>query len=251
MVKKVKNVKVKPKTTMTIVEAEKFLTDPSSNKEDFRSLTSKLTDEQAAELKEAALRLNTAKQFISNIKEQRPILVEYIRTGYIGKSIYSMDGVEYKQTSRSAPYGYMAAIYNPEQKKIYIGYSLLDKEEMYPHNLIGQAFALKKALENEKDGIDADKLVKSQYNDITSRNTFLDGNAQDQLYHFKDRAARYFQPDEYSFSNGTTPIANNDFEKIKAFQLALRCINAKTNTEFGLCLSEFKNICKKLNKGLK
>lgn len=250
MAKKIKNVKFTPKRTMTIIEAEKYwFNNPNPSDTDFEIKTNALTADERNELKEAAFRLHDSRQFIQNIKEQRPILPEYIREGYIGKLCYDMNGTEYLQTSRGMPYGSMVSIYNKERNKVYIGYSFLDEEEMFPHRLIGQAFALKKALENEMDDIDIEQIINKQFNDTSTRNIYLDGNAREQLNHFKDRSYRFFNPEKYA-SAGTDPIVSKDFDKIKAIQLALKCLNATTNTSFGLYLSEFKKRCKALNKDL-
>jgi hypothetical protein len=181
-------------------------------------------------------------------KTGKRYLIECIRGGFIGKEVYDKDGVKYIQASRGKPYGYMVAI--ADDNKVYVGYSLIHGDDEFIHPVIGKAIALKKATENLSDGIDVDTLLDKQYSTTTSRNSFISGNEKAQLTHFKNRAYRFFWPKIYA-AKGTDPIYNNGFSKIKAIQLALKCIAASSNTDFGLYISEFKKMCKNINKNLK
>lgn len=245
-----KNKKYPVRTRMTVVQAMKyFANNEKVDYKDYKSKTTALTDLQRDELERTAKLANESKTFIDTISKQRAILPEGLHNGYIGKIVTDNEGIQYLQTTRGKPYGSVVAVFNKDTKKIYVGYSLLDGKDEYTHPVIGQAFALKKALENEKDGITIEDLLKDEYNDVSSRNTFMNGNTRDQLSHFKDRAYRFFMPDVYA-SNGSDPLYSKDFETIKAYQLALKCMKATNNSSFGLYMSEFRNFCKAINSNI-
>lgn len=242
-------------TTMSLEEAEQFFKNHDSKNnstiKEFEQKTTALTDKQRDALMNTAYLLKDSRDYVSNFENSGNVyLTEFLRYGYIGKVSYDMNGTEYVQTSRSKPYGCLVSIYNKNSDKVYVGYSIIHDDEMYTHPMIGRALALKKAVENMQDGIDADMLINNSYNDTNTRNVFMDGNTKEQLVHFRDRSYRFFNPETYGIK-GKTPLKSSFFGRIKAVQLAIKCLNTTSNTDFGKFMSDFRKICKDINKNLK
>lgn len=236
------------KTKQNIREAARFL-EKNPSFDEFKKKNTLYSDEDCKELYEQATKLIESRLFIDEIRKNRKISVDTFRYGFIGKTVTDENGSEFVQTKRGRPYGYLAAVQDEATKTIYVGYTFLSKEEKFEHPMIGQAIALKKALENEKDGITFEQLLKRS-NQGTSRNTYINGEAVSMFSHYYDRVRRYFQPETYSFSRGSDPILDPKFAGIHCQQFAQKVINAKTQDEFEWALRRLKDMIKLANPEL-
>ena len=107
-------------------------------------------------------------------KFNKNILIEYIRDGFIGKKVYTKDGVEYTQSSRS-PKGRGVLVALGENK---IGWALLSPKEPKVDWNVGRSLAYSRASSEE--------WFKTQYNTIPK-------DIKEQVDHFILRAKNTFQ----------------------------------------------------------
>lgn len=137
------------------------------------------------------------------------ILVQKLREGYIGKTVYSFDGTSYIQSSRSPAYGYVVAIFNKSENKIYYGLSYSHKDESYFDDKYGLDLAIERAWKNYN------MEVEDSFSD--KNNPFIKSKDKAQIYLFKRRAMKFFMPEKYSFS-GSEPL-KEDENKFKHLHL--------------------------------
>lgn len=227
------------KTKMNIRQAARFV-EAFNDRELFDKKNTAYTAAQRDELWTAAHTLNESRKFITAVTEKEKISVDTFRYGFIGKAFTDEHGSEFVQTRRGKPYGYVAAVMD-ENKKIYAGYTFLSKDETFEHPVIGQAIALRKAIENRKEGITFEQLL-DRANQGTSRNVYLNGEAVSMFRHYYDRVRRYFLPEVYSFSRGSDPILDPNYADIHCQQFAQLAIHAKDQDEFERAMRHLKQM---------
>lgn len=234
-IEELKNLKVRP----TLRQGEKLFLD---KKLDEYLAKTNMTESEKRDFSAAAQSLAESRKAIDEFHKKERFIVDTLRKGFIGNKITDMDGTEYVQISRGRPYGYFAGVYDEKTKKIYVGIAYVSPTERWPHSVIGQALALSRAIENREKGIEDDPIMR---------------NAEDvrQLFHFKERAYRYFRPDEFSFSRGKTPIGQESFGPVHVWQYFIGMLDAKTEKERKeyekklLALVKPKKAVKEKNKG--
>lgn len=222
------------KTRLSLRAAEIFIRNGGTT-EEFAKKTTALTDQERQELWASANLLRDSRDYLDSFKEK--YVSEAFRYGYIGKTVSDMHGNTYVQTNRGKHYGYLAAVF--DGKDIYIGFTYISKNEKYVHPVIGQAIALRRAVENR-----ANKLTIEQ----TKEKPWLRSGDSLQFEHFIARALRYFQPDIYSYSRGEKPIKQDLFNEIHAWQYLSYAIHAKTDEELDKNLEQVKELVKSLKK---
>jgi hypothetical protein len=222
------------KTKMGLREAELFIRN-GGNAAQFVEKNTALTDKEREELWNAATSLKESRDYIENFKEK--YASEAFRYGYIGKTVTDMYGNTYVQVNRGKHYGYLAAVFDGND--IYIGFTYISKNEKYVHPVIGQAIALKRAVENRDN-----KLTIEQ----TKEKPWLRSSDTLQFDHFVSRAKRYFQPDIYSHSRGKEPIEQPMFDEIHIWQYLNYALHAKTDKEAKEQLKLLETSIKNLRK---
>lgn len=205
------------KTRMGLREAELFIRNGGNNAE-FVGKNTALSNEECKELWDAAFSLKESRDYIESFKEK--YVTEAFRYGYIGKTVTDMYGNTYVQTSRGKHYGYLAAVFDGTD--IYVGFTYISKSEKYVHPVIGQAIALKRAVENREN-----KLSIEQ----TKTKPWLHSADFLQFDHFVNRAKRYFKPEVYSYSRGEKPLEQPKFDEIHVWQYLNYAFQAKTDKE--------------------
>lgn len=207
----------------------------SAEKALFDNKDTKLKD-MPKELKEAAEILHAAREYVNNITSSRPVCVEAFRVGFIGKTISDESGTKYVQTSRGKPIGYIAAV--EKDGEIYYGWTFASEAETFVHPIIGQANAIKHAIEASESK--------------ASTSPFMRTGCVAQYEHFIERSKRFFFAEKYSYSRGSEPIKEaKDFAEIHAWQDAVKCMNAKSPEDFKNNLKKFEEMCIKMNPKLK
>lgn len=161
-------------------------------------------------------------------KVENNMLVQKLREGYIGKTVYSFDGTSYVQSSRSPAYGYVVAYFNKSDNKIYYGLSYFHKDDTYFDDRFGYGLAVKRAMKNSDMG------VEDSFS--SGNNPFVKSKDKSQIEFFKRRAMKFFMPEKYSFS-GSEPL-KEDEDKFKHTHLCRyfndieKNINNKEKVEF-------------------
>lgn len=222
------------KTKMSLREAELFIRN-GGNAAEFVDKNAALSNEERQELWDAALSLKESRDYIKGFKEK--YATEAFRYGYIGKTVTDMYGNTYVQTSRGKHYGYLAAVFDGAD--IYVGFTYISKSEKYVHPVIGQAIALKRAVENREN-----KLSIEQ----TKTKPWLRSSDLLQFDHFVNRALRYFQPEVYSHSRGEKPLEQPKFDEIHIWQYLNYALHAKTDKELKEYLKSLEASIKNLKK---
>ena len=207
--------------------------------EEFEKKNSALTPEEARELYDAAIQLKTSRDYIEEITKQERFATDTFRAGFIGRKVYTEDGAEFVQTSRGKPYGYLAAVLGKDGKTIYSGFTYVSDDEKYPHSVIGQAIALRRAIKNRDTGVSIE---------IDSASPYLKSSDVLQFKHFKDRVYRYFRPNEFSYSRGKTPIWQPNFDEVHIWQYLMLARGAKTKKERKEWLKKVEESIEKVNK---
>ena len=134
-------------------------------------------------------------------------VTERLRPGFIGmetKDTYTVT----QQVSRGAPYGTLVSIPGLNGKST-VGISYYDEIGRFATPICSEYLALKKALQNKKNGIngtDKESLRKE---------------SKAQFEHFYKRSLAYWNPDKYSYSRGSEPIEYENFENIHKNQIKI------------------------------
>lgn len=229
------------KSRMSLREAELAIRKGITDSE-FEKANDALSKLEIEQLKEAAIQLKEARDYIDEFAAKERYSADTFRNGFIGRKVSDITGSQFVQISRGKPYGYLAAVYDEKTKKIFGGFTYLSTTEKYPHSIIGQAIALKRAVANRKAGIDIEQ---------TSEPPYLRSSDGLQWKHFKERAYRYFRPDEFSHSRGATPIEEPNFDDVHVWQYAVLALNAKNKTEYKEAMKKLEATIKNLNKNIK
>lgn len=231
--------KFTPKTKMSLRKAELLFEGNGGQFPDgFDSKITAFNEEQRKAFKQAVMDLYSARNFLDDFSKKERFLVDTFRVGYIGKEIYDDVGNTYIQTSRGRPFGYIAAVYDEKTKKIYAGFTYVSKDEEFPHRVIGQSIALQRAIANREKGVDIEVELSSPW---------LKGTDVPQFEHFKNRAYRYFRPDEFSHSRGKTPADLPNFYDVHVWQHLVAAKNAKSKKEFKEAMKLLEAALKEVN----
>ena len=236
------------KTKMNIREAARYIEKENPSFKDFYKKNSAYSKSDANELYLNAQLLIESRQFLEKARGVEKYCVDTFRHGYIGKKVTDMYGSEFVQTRRGRPYGYLAAVLGNDDK-VYVGYTFISENELFPHPVIGQAIALKNALANRAKEISCDKILDGSYQGKFI-NCYLNSDSKMMLKHFYDRARRYFLPEVYSYSRGLEPLQDPNFVDIHLQQFAQAVINAKDQNEFEILLERFLKMIKLSNDKL-
>mgnify|MGYP000933384570 FL=1 len=234
--------KCKKVTRMTLRQAEVALRNKISDEEFKEKNTYYVSNGELEEFKEAAERLLKARDFLEDFLKKERYALDTLRNGYIGKKVSTVDGAEFVQITRGAPYGYLAAVFDEKTKKIYGGFTYVSKDEKFVHPVIGQAIALLRAIDARKNESDIELEGNSPY---------LKNSDKPQWAHFKNRMYRYFRPEEFSHSRGETPMEQESFEEIHVWQFLLAAKNAKNKKEFTTACKQLTDNLKKVNTKIK
>ena len=226
---------------MTLRQAEKFL-ESGRLRSEFNEQNTAYSEEDREALYKAALSLSEARKFIDEFSKKERFATDTFRYGFIGKKVNDEHGTEYVQVSRGSPYGSIAAVYDEKTKKIYAGFTYVSEDERFPHSVIGQAIALRRAIENRDKDIDIESIDGTPW---------LKGTDELQWKHFKDRVYRYFRPDEFSHSRGKTPTAQPKFDEIHIWQYVVEAQHAKDKKSFKELLKKIESSLTELNPKLK
>ena len=233
---------------MNIREAARYIEKENPSFKDFYKKNSAYSKSDANELYLNAQLLIESRQFLEKARGVEKYCVDTFRHGYIGKKVTDMYGSEFVQTRRGRPYGYLAAVLGNDDK-VYVGYTFISENELFPHPVIGQAIALKNALANRAKEISCDKILDGSYQGKFI-NCYLNSDSKMMLKHFYDRARRYFLPEVYSYSRGLAPLQDPNFVDIHLQQFAQAVINAKDQNEFEILLERFLKMIKLSNDKL-
>lgn len=236
------------KTKMNIREAARYIEKENPSFKDFYKKNSAYSKSDANELYLNAQLLIESRQFLEKARGVEKYCVDTFRHGYIGKKVTDTYGSEFVQTRRGRPYGYLAAVLGNDDK-VYVGYTFISENELFPHPVIGQAIALKNALANRAKEISCDKILDGSYQGKFI-NCYLNSDSKMMLKHFYDRARRYFLPEVYSYSRGLAPLQDPNFVDIHLQQFAQAVINAKDQNEFETLLERFLKMIKLSNDKL-
>ena len=234
--------KCKKVTRMTLRQAEVALRNKISDEEFKEKNTYYVSNGELEEFKEAAERLLKARDFLEDFLKKERYALDTLRNGYIGKKVSTVDGAEFVQITRGAPYGYLAAVFDEKTKKIYGGFTYVSKDEKFVHPVIGQAIALLRAIDARKNDSDIE---------LESNSPYLKNSDKPQWAHFKNRMYRYFRPEEFSHSRGETPMEQEGFEEIHVWQFLLAAKNAKSKKEFTAACKQLTDNLKKVNTKIK
>lgn len=233
---------------MNIREAARYIEKENPSFKDFYKKNNAYSKSDANELYLNAQLLIKSRQFLEKARNVEKYCVDTFRYGYIGKKVTDMYGSEFVQTRRGRPYGYIAAVLDNDDK-VYVGYTFISENELFPHPVIGQAIALKNALANRAKKISCEMILDGSYQGKFI-NCSLNGDSKAMLKHFYDRARRYFLPEVYSHSRGLEPIQDPNFVDIHLQQFAQAVINAKDQNEFETSLERFIKTVKLSNDKL-
>lgn len=234
--------KCKKVTRMTLRQAEVALRNKISDEEFKEKNTYYVSNGELEEFKDAAVKLLKARDFLEDFLKKERYALDTLRNGYIGKRVSTVDGAEFVQITRGAPYGYLAAVYDEKTKKIYGGFTYVSKDEKFVHPVIGQAIALLRAIDARKNESDIE---------LESNSPYLKNSDKPQWAHFKNRMYRYFRPEEFSHSRGETPMEQESFEEIHVWQFLLAAKNAKSKKEFTTACKQLTDNLKKVNTKIK
>ena len=234
--------KCKKVTRMTLRQAEVALRNKISDEEFKEKNTYYVSNGELEEFKAAAVKLLKARDFLEDFLKKERYALDTLRNGYIGKKVSTVDGSEFVQITRGAPYGYLAAVFDEKTKKIYGGFTYVSKDERFVHPVIGQAIALLRAIDARKNESDIELEGNSPY---------LKNSDKPQWAHFKNRMYRYFRPEEFSHSRGETPMEQESFEEIHVWQFLLAAKNAKSKKEFTAACKQLTDNLKKVNTKIK
>lgn len=233
---------------MNIREAARFIEKESPSFKDFYKKNNAYSKSDAEELYTNAKLLIESRQFLEKARGVEKYCVDTFRHGYIGKKVSDMNGSEFVQTRRGRPYGYLAAVLGNDDK-VYVGYTFISENELFPHPVIGQAIALKNAIANRVKGISCEMILDGSYQGKLI-NCYLNSESKMMLQHFYDRARRYFLPEVYSYSRGLEPIQDPNFTSIHLQQFAQAVINATDQDEFEWALERLAKMIKQANPHL-
>lgn len=236
-----KGTKYVPKTRLSLRQAEKAIREGITD-EEFANRNTALTKDEIDELKMAAIQLKESRDYIAEVAAKERFSTDTFRSGYIGKKVSTLDGSEFVQITRGRPYGYLAAVLGADGKTIYSGFTYVSENEKYPHSVIGQAIALRRAIENREKGNDIEMESKSPY---------LKSSDELQFEHFKNRVKRYFRPDEYSYSRGKEPLAQPNFDEVHIWQYLMLAKSAKTKKERKDWLKKVEELMNKIDEDKK
>lgn len=236
------------KTKMNIREAARYIEKENPSFKDFYNKNNAYSKSDAEELYINAKLLIESRQFLEKARGVEKYCVDTFRHGYIGKKVTDMNGSEFVQTRRGRPYGYLAAVLGNDDK-VYVGYTFINENELFPHPVIGQAIALKNALANRGNDISCEMILDGSYQG-KAINCYLNSESKMMLQHFYDRSRRYFLPEVYSYSRGLEPIQDPNFVDIHLQQFAQAVINAKDQNEFETLLERFLKMIKLSNDKL-
>lgn len=167
---------------MNVREAARYIEETDESLNDFIKVNNGYSKEDAKELFTAANTLIESRLYLDEVRSKMKICVDTFRDGYIGKVVSTVTGSEFVQTKRGKPYGYLAAIQDGD--KIYAGYTLVSDDEKFPHPVIGQAIAVRRAFENKDKGITFDDLIALGRN---KKLPYLNGEGTSTVKHFYDR----------------------------------------------------------------
>lgn len=226
---------------MTLREAEKFLESGKSHDEFVKENTAYDEDSVKA-LEDAARALTASRKYIAEVAAKERFATDTFRAGYIGKKVNDYLGTEFVQVSRGAPYGSIAAVFDEKTKKIYAGFTYVSEDEEFPHSVIGQAIALKRAIENRENGIDIEAIDGTPW---------LKSSDELQWKHFKDRVYRYFRPEEFSYSRGKTPSVQPRFDEVHIWQYLVAARHAKDKKQLKDLLGKIEKSLIEINPNLK
>lgn len=232
---------IEKKTRMTLREAEIAIRNGIADSE-FDKKNNALEKREIESLKNAATQLKESRDFLDEVAAKERYSTGTFRYGFIGNKVWTEEGSEFVQVSRGKPYGYIVAVYDEKSKKIYVGFTYVSDEEQYAHPIIGQAIALKRAIDNRTKGVDIE---------IYEGLPYLKSGDKLQFKHFKERAYRYFRPDEFSHSRGTTPIEESNFDSIHVWQYIVQALGAKNKESYKDIMKKLDTTIKNLNKNLK
>lgn len=240
--------KIKTKTKMNIREAARFIEKESPSFKDFYKKNNAYSKSDAEELYLNAKLLIESRQLLEKARGVEKYCVDTFRHGYIGKKVSDTNGSEFVQTRRGRPYGYLAAVLGNDNK-VYVGYTFVSENELFPHPVIGQAIALKNAIANRVKGISCEMILDGSYQGKLI-NCYLNSESKTMLQHFYDRSRRYFLPEVYSYSRGLEPIQDPNFTSIHLQQFAQAVINATDQDEFEWALERLAKMIKQANPHL-
>lgn len=240
--------KIKTKTKMNIREAARYIEKESPSFKDFYKKNNAYSKSDAEELYINAKLLIESRQFLERARDVEKYCVDTFRYGYIGKKVSDMNGSEFVQTRRGRPYGYIAAVLGKDDK-VYVGYTFISENELFPHPVIGQAIALKNAIANRVKGITCEMILDGSCQGKLI-NCYLNSESKMMLKHFYDRARRYFLPEVYSYSRGLEPIQDPNFVNIHLQQFAQAVINATNQDELEWALERLAKMIKQANPHL-
>lgn len=233
---------------MNIREAARYIEKENPSFKDFYKKNNAYSKGDAEELYINAKLLIESRQLLEKARGVEKYCVDTFRHGYIGKKVTDMNGSEFVQTRRGRPYGYLAAVLDNDDK-VYVGYTFISENELFPHPVIGQAIALKNALANRGNSISCEMILDGSFQG-KAINSYLNSESKMMLQHFYDRSRRYFLPEVYSFSRGLEPLQDPNFVDIHLQQFAQAVINAKNQTEFETLLERFLKTIKLSNDKL-
>lgn len=236
------------KTKMNIREAARYIEKENPSFKDFYKKNKSYSKSDAEELYTNAQLLIESRQFLEKARGVEKYCVDTFRYGYIGKKVSDMNGSEFVQTRRGRPYGYIAAVLGNDDK-VYVGYTFISENELFPHPVIGQAIALKNAIANRDKGITCEMILDGSHQGKLV-NCYLNSESKTMLKHFYDRARRYFLPEVYSYSRGLEPLKDPNFVDIHLQQFAQAVINATDQDEFEWALERLAKMIKQANPNL-
>ena len=167
---------------MNIREAARYIEKENPSFKDFYKKNNAYSKSDAEELYINAKLLIESRQFLEKARDVEKYCVDTFRYGYIGKKVSDMYGSEFVQTRRGRPYGYIAAVLGNDHK-VYVGYTFISENELFPHPVIGQAIALKNALANRDKGISCEMILDGSHQGKLV-NCYLNSESKTMLKHF-------------------------------------------------------------------
>lgn len=227
----------------TLRQAEKLIV---SGKTEAYFVENMKDGRKAKELYAQAVVLRDSRKYLDSVKEK--YISQRLRLGYVGCNLNSNVNVEFMMNSNvnvefmqltpGPELGFTAAVFDEASKKIYIGVSYISPDETLVDPIIGQAIALKRAIENKEKGLDG----------ILPSKRALYRKALDYFY---DRAKRYFIPEEFSHSRGKNPVKDKNFDQTHLWHFINAAIKSKNKEDFDASIKMLTESIKNLNENVK
>lgn len=217
----------------TLRQAEKLIV---SGKTEAYFVENMKDERKAKELYAQAVVLRDSRKYLDSVKEK--YISQRLRLGYVGCNLNSNVNVEFMQLTPGPELGFTAAVFDEASKKIYIGVSYISPDETLVDPIIGQAIALKRAIENKEKGLDG----------ILPSKRALYRKALDYFY---DRAKRYFIPEEFSHSRGKNPVKDGNFDQTHLWHFVNAAIKSKNKEDFDASIKMLTKSIKNLNELIK